>query len=177
MVYQAPQHLPASLHSDSCHVAEFHESKSSCRFWKRNLNINVIKWLFYQKSRFFHYSIFLSLSCDLPGYLRITILLLFLLRHNFRSFQTKHFIFIILYTYIIYTYTQFFKSPRICLHCNYSQKSCTVYFGDACEDTLFQHVFKFQNLTLHWYLTLLLYFRWGYFLLKHSIFTTHSGNK
>lgn len=93
------------------------------------------------------------------------------------SNQTLYFyIYNFIHIYYIHIYT-FFKSPRICPHCNYSQKSCTVYFGDACEDTLFQHVFKFQNLTLHWYLTLLLYFRWGYFPLKHSIFTTHPGNK
>lgn len=97
----------------------------------------------------------------------------FFLRHNFNSLQTKHFIFIFinLYTYIIYTYTHSFS--RV-LEFDHIQNSCTVYFGDACEDTLFQHVFKFQNLTLHWYLTLLLYFRWGYFSLKHNIFTTHT---
>lgn len=43
-------------------------------------------------------------------------------------------------------HTQFFSSPRICLHYNESQKSCIVYFADACEATLLQNVSKFQNL-------------------------------
>lgn len=42
-------------------------------------------------------------------------------------------------------HTQVFSSPRICLHYNESHKSCLVYFADACEATLLQHVSKFQN--------------------------------
>lgn len=68
-------------------------------------------------------------------------------------------------------HTQVFSSPRICLHYNESHKSCLVYFADACEATLLQHVSKFQNFIYF------LYFQWGYFPLKQSNFYYTSRKK
>lgn len=57
---------------------------------------------------------------------------------------------------MVHIFTQSFFRVLESVHTVITVRTAAVYFGDACEAALFQHVFMFQNLTSH------LYFRWGF---------------